>query len=80
MTRKIQIGIPKLTKKEIMMLEKAAQMLCIEPEHCLVVEDAVSGAEAAHRGGMKAACVGDASRAGAGDYNMKSVKDLLEIL
>ena len=59
---------------------KAAQMLCREPARCLVVEDAVSGAEAAHRGGMKAACVGDASKAGAGDYNMKSVKDLLEIL
>ena len=59
---------------------KAAQMLGVEAERCLVVEDAVSGAEAAHRGGMKAACVGDASTAGAGDYNMKSVKDLLEIL
>ena len=59
---------------------KAAQMLELAPARCLVVEDAVAGAEAAHRGGMQAACVGDASRAGAGDYNMKSVKDLLEIL
>ena len=59
---------------------KAAQMLEFAPARCLVVEDAVAGAEAAHRGGMQAACVGDASRAGAGDYNMKSVKDLLEIL
>ena len=59
---------------------KAAQMLGIKPERCLVVEDAVAGAEAAHCGGMKAACVGDASQAGAGDYNMKSVKELLEIL
>ena len=59
---------------------KASEMLGMEPKRCLVVEDAVSGAEAAHRGGMKAACVGDASRAKAGDYNLKSVKDLLEIL
>ena len=59
---------------------KAAQMLGVEPSRCLVVEDAVSGAEAAHRGGMEAACVGDASKAGAGDYNMNSVKDLLEII
>ena len=59
---------------------KAAQMLEFAPARCLVVEDAVAGADAAHRGGMQAACVGDASRAGAGDYNMKSVKDLLEIL
>ena len=59
---------------------KAAQMLCVEPARCLVVEDAVSGAEAAHRGGMKAACVGDAANSGAGDYNMKSVEELLKLL
>lgn len=59
---------------------KAAQMLGAEPMRCLVVEDAVSGAEAAHRGGMKAACVGDAAKAAAGDYNMQSIKEILEIL
>jgi len=59
---------------------KAAQMLNVDPSRCLVIEDAVSGAEAAHRGGMKAACVGDASREGAGDWNMRSVTDLLNIL
>lgn len=58
---------------------KAAQMLCIPCDECLVVEDAVSGAEAGHAGGMKVACVGDASQAGAGDYNMKSFAELLEI-
>jgi HAD superfamily hydrolase (TIGR01509 family) len=59
---------------------KAAQMLCADPSRCLVVEDAVSGAQAAHAGGMRCACVGDASQAGAGDYNMKAVRDLLDIL
>lgn len=59
---------------------KAAQMLCAEPARCLVVEDAVSGAQAAHRGGMKAACVGDAAKAKAGDYNMRTVRELLDIL
>lgn len=58
---------------------KAAQMLCIPCEECLVVEDAVSGAQAGHAGGMKVACVGDASEAGVGDYNMKSFAELLEI-
>jgi beta-phosphoglucomutase len=68
------------SKPDPEVFEKAAKMLWVGAGRCLVVEDAISGAEAAHRGGMKAACVGDAARAGAGDYNMRSVKDLLEIL
>lgn len=55
-------------------------MLCIVPEECLVVEDAVSGAVAGKRGGMKVACVGDASAAKAGDYNLMSFAGLLEIV
>ena len=54
-------------------------MLCIPNEECLVVEDAVSGAQAGKCGGMQVACVGDAARAGAGDFNMKSFAELLEI-
>ncbi len=37
-------------------------MLSLPPESCLVVEDAVAGAQAAHAGGFLAACVGDASK------------------
>ena len=58
---------------------KAAQFLGLQPEDCLVVEDAVSGAEAGHAGSFRVACVGDASAAGAGDYNMASITELLEI-
>ncbi len=58
---------------------KAAEMLGLEPGVCLVVEDAVSGAEAGHAGGFDVACVGDAARAKAGDYNMESVAELLDI-
>ena len=58
----------------------AAQFLGMDPADCLVVEDAVSGAEAGHRGGFQVACVGDASAAGAGDYNMKSFSDLLGVV
>lgn len=58
---------------------KAAEMLGIPPERCLVVEDAVSGAEAGHAGGMKVACVGDAAKAGAGDYNMSAFAELVDI-
>ena len=59
---------------------KAAEMLGIAPEKCLVVEDAIAGADAAHAGGMKAACLGDAAKAGAGDYNMTTFGDLLNLL
>lgn len=58
---------------------KAAQMLCISPEDCLVVEDAVSGAVAGKRGGMQVACVGDAAAEKAGDYNLASFAELLEV-
>ena len=55
----------------------AAQLLGMKPENCLVVEDALAGAQAAHAGGMEAACVGDAARAGAGDYNLKCFSQLV---
>ena len=44
-----------------------------------MVEDAVSGAIAGKRGGMKVACVGDASAEKAGDYNLSSFAQLLEV-
>lgn len=59
---------------------KAAQFLNMDPNVCLVVEDAISGAEAGHAGGFRVACVGDASKAGVGDYNMKSFRELLDIV
>ena len=59
---------------------KAVQMLGIAPEYCLVVEDAVSGAEAGHAGGMKVACLGDAALNKAGDWNMQSIRELTDIV
>ena len=40
---------------------------------------AVSGAQAGHAGGFDVACVGDAAKARAGEYNMDSIKELLAI-
>ena len=70
----------KKSKPDPEVFVKAAEMLSKKNDQCLVVEDDVSGANAAHAGGMKAACVGDASRAGAGDMNMDSFKELKNIL
>lgn len=58
---------------------KAAQLLCTACADCLVVEDAVAGARAGHAGGMQVACVGDAAREKAGDYNLTSFRELLEV-
>lgn len=59
---------------------KAADFISVPYEACLVVEDAVSGVEAAHAAGMKAASVGDAAANNIGDHIMKSFSDLLDIL
>ena len=59
---------------------KAAAMLALQPADCLVVEDALAGAEAGHRGGFDVACVGDAALAGAGEYNLKSFQELRRVV
>ena len=59
---------------------KAAEYLDLQPGDCLVVEDAIAGAEAGHAGGFSVACVGDASAAGVGDFNLASFRELLEVL
>jgi len=59
---------------------KGAQFLKERPEDCLVVEDAVSGAEAGRRGGFLVACVGDAAAAGAGDFNLTSFAQLADVV
>ena len=58
---------------------KAAEMLRVPYQECLVVEDAVAGAQAGKAGGMKVACVGDAAAEKAGDYNLTSFRELLEV-
>lgn len=56
---------------------KAAQLLGVPAERCLVVEDAVAGIQAARAGGMYAAAIGDAKMCGAADYRLDRFGDLL---
>lgn len=58
----------------------AAEKLGLVPTDCLVVEDAVSGAQAGHAAGMKVACVGDAAKQKAGDYNLEDISEVLNIV
>ncbi len=59
---------------------KAAEFLGAAPEECLVVEDAVSGIDAAKAGGMKAAGIGDAADYEKTDFKLEKFSDLLNIL
>ncbi|MGI6072226.1 MAG: beta-phosphoglucomutase [Lachnospiraceae bacterium] len=60
---------------------KAAAKLGVPPENCVVVEDAKAGIMAAVAGNMTAfALHGDAENCGLESYNLKSFKDLLNVL
>ena len=60
--------------------QKAADALGIPYENCLVVEDAVSGVQAALKLGCQVAAVGGAAAAAGVSYPLKVTGDLLEIL
>ncbi len=59
---------------------KAARYLGLEPELCIVVEDAEAGVEAAHRAGMPAIAIGDAANQGKGDFRIREFSELIELV
>lgn len=59
---------------------KAAELLGLQSEDCIVVEDAAAGIEAAKRGGMKAAAIHAAAGSEIADYKLHTLSDLLIIL
>ena len=59
---------------------KAAERLGLKPYECLVVEDAVSGAEAGHNGGFAVIAIGDAAKELAGDHNIRNFPEIVEIV
>lgn len=54
----------------------AARRLSMEPAHCLVIEDAATGIEAAHRAGMRAIGVLNTQSQLEADLVIKSLQDL----
>lgn len=70
----------KRSKPDPEVFHKAAERLGLDSSECIVVEDSVSGVQAGHAGGMKVACVGDASSKKVGDWNLNNFSDLLTII
>lgn len=58
---------------------KAAYELDISPSECLVVEDAVTGVEAAKAGGMDCAAIGNAVTSQSADYKLIDFSELLNV-
>jgi beta-phosphoglucomutase len=59
---------------------KAASLLGVEPAKALVVEDAVSGIEAAVRGGFFSCAVGDAVNHERADYKVQSMGEIKALI
>jgi len=59
---------------------RAAGLLGVTPEECLVVEDAKAGIEAALAAGMDCAAIGDGTRYGLAQYNLDHITDIVAIL
>ena len=57
---------------------KAAEMLCLSPSECLVVEDAHAGVQAAVSGGFDCAAMGDARDDERAAYHLCTFSDLLD--
>lgn len=66
------------TKPDPEVFVKAQTRLGLQPQDCLVVEDAIAGVEAAHRAGIKACAVGDASLNKVGDWNVNNILEIIE--
>lgn len=57
---------------------KAAQALDLSPRDCVGVDDASAGVQSIRAAGALAAAIGPAAQAGEGDWNLKSLFQLLE--
>lgn len=59
---------------------KAAQFLNLQPEQCLVVEDAEAGLLAAKRGNMDCAGIGEAAKSHLATYKLHDFQELLSVV
>ena len=72
-------NIPK-SKPDPEVFLKAAEYLGLPPKACMVVEDAEAGIEAAKKGGMYAAGIGEAAKSINADESLKTFSELVDIV
>lgn len=70
----------KYSKPDPEVFLKAAEMLELQPEECLVVEDAIAGIDAAIAGGFQSVGIGEAATHCAVTYSIKRISELLSII
>ncbi len=68
------------TKPDPEVFLKAAQMIGLEPDRCLVVEDADAGVEAAKNGGFYCAGISGAKENPRSDFGLEGFGDLLKLV
>jgi beta-phosphoglucomutase len=59
---------------------KAAEMLKLKPQDCMIVEDAFSGIDAGANGGFRTIAIGDATKYDRPDYKVQQLSDILKIV
>lgn len=58
---------------------KAAEMIGLKPEECVIIEDSTAGIEAANNGHFQSVAIGDAKKIKSSTYEIDSMKDLQKI-
>lgn len=69
-----------MSKPDPEVFEKAAEMLNLKPEECIVVEDAISGIDAANAAKMLSVGIGDAANYELTKEKIKDISEILQIL
>lgn len=59
---------------------KAAELICMDPEDCIVVEDAAAGIQAAKAAGMYAVGIGEAAGYAETDYGIRDLTELQKLI
>lgn len=70
----------KKTKPDPEVFVLASKGLSLKPDECLVIEDAITGINAAFSGGFTSVAIGDAKKNIKASYQIDELSDILKII